>query len=47
MPTSFESMHDETRPLRMLEEPPGPNPVAVALGSAMLVVLPVLAAVLL
>lgn len=47
MPTSFESLHDETRPLRMLEEPPGPNPVAVALGSVMLLVLPVLVAILL
>ncbi len=47
MPSSFDSMYNETRPLRMLEEPPRRSPLATTLASVMLVVLPVLAAVLL
>lgn len=48
MPTSFDSLHNETRPLRMLEEPaPVDARPGVALASLMLIVLPVLAAVLL
>jgi hypothetical protein len=47
MPSSFDAMHDETRPLRMLEEPQGPSPVVVTLASLMLVLLPVLAVILL
>ena len=47
MPSSFESMHNETRPLRMLEEPSRPSPLVVTLASLMLVVVPAVAAVLL
>lgn len=45
MPSSFDSMHDEIRPLRMLEEDSSPrSPLAVTLASVLLVVAPVLAA---
>ena len=48
MPTSFDALHDETRPLRLLEPAAAPAPGAgVALASLLLIVLPVLAAVLL
>ena len=49
MPTSFDALHDETRPLRMLESAttvPAAGP-GVALASLLLIVLPVLAVVLL
>ena len=48
MTSSFDALHDETRPLRLME--PEPAPAAgpgVALASLLLIVLPVLAAVLL
>ena len=47
MPSSFDSLHNETRPLRMLEEPSRPSPLVVTLASLMLVLVPVLAAILL
>ena len=51
MPTSFSAMHNETRPLRMLEaetEPaPRPSAVGATLASLLLIALPVLAAALL
>ena len=48
MPSSFDSFHDETRPLAMLEEPAAARPrPGVVLASLLLIVLPVLAAVLL
>ena len=48
MPSSFESLHDETRPLVMLDEPAVGRPrPGVVLASLLLIVLPVLAAVLL
>ena len=48
MPTSFDSLHNQTRPLRMLEEPASVDTrPGVALASLLLIVFPVLAAVLL
>ena len=48
MPSSFESFHNETRPLAMLDEPAVARPrPGIALASLLLIVLPVLAAVLL
>lgn len=51
MPTSFGAMHEEIRPLRMLEpthEPaPRPSPLGATLASLLLIALPVLAAALL
>lgn len=49
MPTSFGALHEETRPLRMLEPAPAPRPTALGatLASLLLIALPVLAAALL
>lgn len=50
MPTSFGSMHDQTRPLRLLEEPalpPAPNPIAATLAWMLLLLLPPILAVVL
>ena len=51
MPTSFGSMHEETRPLALLEPETDPEPRTSALGatlaSLLLIALPVLAAALL
>lgn len=50
MPTSFGAMHEETRPLRLLEsevKARTPHPLGATLAAALLIVLPALAAALL
>ena len=47
MPSSFDALYDETRPLALIEPAPQPRlRPAAALASVFLVVLPVLAVVL-
>jgi len=47
MPSSFDSLQEETRPLALLEEPRSSQvSPGVALASVLLIVLPVLAALL-
>ena len=48
MPSSFDALQEETRPLRLMAEQPAPSGrPGVALASLLLIVLPVLAAILL
>ena len=50
MPSSFDAMHDQIRPLALLDEPAPTHPTTAtgaALASVLLIVLPVLAAALL
>ncbi len=48
MPSSFDALHEETRPLRLLDEPPPPRVGAgAALAPVLLIVLPLLAVLLL
>jgi hypothetical protein len=48
MPSSFEALHDQTRPLALLDDhAPRQSPTGAALAAVLLIVLPLLAAVLL
>ncbi len=47
MPNSFDALHEETRPLRLLDEPPPRVAPGAALASMLLIVLPLVAVLLL